>query len=67
MDMEKLYKVTKAVWGADKPEELFFKTKEEADAFYEVSDYVDKPVKVTMEKEKAQKAIFNTECEMEQY
>ena len=48
-----MYKVTKAVWGSDRTQNLYFKTKEETDKFYDESDYVDPPRKVKMSIDKA--------------
>lgn len=57
-----LYKVVKAVWGADHPINLYFRTKEEADTFYGNTNYVDKPVKVFMSEKEASDALDST-CE----
>ena len=53
MKKKTLYKVVKAVWGSDRTQNLYFETKEEADKFYNGSDYVDPPRKVKMPIDKA--------------
>lgn len=61
-----LWKVAKAVLGAERPAELYFETKEAADKFYNDSDYADKPVKVTMSEDEAWHALASTEFYFEQ-
>ncbi len=53
MKKKTLYKVVKAVWGSNRTQNLYFETKEEADKFYNGSDYVDPPKKVKMSIDKA--------------
>lgn len=47
--MKKLYKVTRAIMGADKTVELYFKTKQEADEYYSDHEYCDKPEAVKVD------------------
>ncbi|MBD5556838.1 MAG: hypothetical protein HDQ95_16235 [Roseburia sp.] len=61
-----LYKVVKAVWGADHPVNLYFRTKEEADTFYGNTNYVDKPVKVSMSEKEASDALDITSEELKE-
>lgn len=62
-----LYKVVKADWGLDRLIDLYFETKEEADEFYEASNYVDRPVKECMSEEEAFYALRNTEFYFEPF
>lgn len=38
----RLYYVTQAVWGADRPKRLYFETKAEANEYREKHEYVNK-------------------------
>lgn len=59
-----LYKVKKAVKGADRFANLYFRTKKEADDFCKSSEYVDKPVKVSIDEENVAQVLMSTEYDM---
>ena len=58
--MKKLYKVTQSIMGADKPVDLYFKSKKEADEYYNNHEYCDKPESESVEDYKVDDLLENT-------
>jgi hypothetical protein len=56
----KMYMVTKAIWGADSPVDLFFETLEGAEAFYQEQDYVDNPESVRVPENQVRHLLGHT-------
>ena len=56
----KMYKVTQAIWGADRSVDLYFETKEEATKYYNAHDYCDKPVPQKVPENKVKELLEST-------
>lgn len=56
-----LWKVFQQVLGSERGVELYFADKKEADRFYLDSDYADKPIKVKLSSEKANRVLTATD------
>ncbi len=54
--------VRQSIPGADRRQNLYFRTRNQAEKYSRHTDYTDKPHAVRMEKDKAEQLIFQTDC-----